>query len=358
LLRCTDDRMQRRAGIPEQMQQRFRPPMRKLTFRQKVPQRELTYAAIKIQAAVRKRIRGNLYRAIDQGSAKVYVQKHAAAAITGAAILVQSAYRRYEAARKRQDLVEERNVDEYNRQRPQKQFAFKPRYPPSYYRASATLIQTRVRAKRAASVEPADQAIRRWEKLRRYYKAGGVRSVAAAFEKSAIVFKPRLSQSDAQRVRAIRRGYSSGSANNAYGEGQKAHRPPAAPAVSVASRTSPASLMAAEARAPAASPPALAMPTASVLAVPEWLDEATERQQQAESAFFQADTSGDGLVDEGELVVLIMRMLTLGESERPKVEAFVATFRPEDGSALELDFDDFVDVYNRVCEARSCGDIG
>jgi len=63
-------------------------------------------------------------------------------------------------------------------------------------------------------------------------------------------------------------------------------------------------------------------------------------------------------VDEGELVVLIMRMLTLGESERPKVEAFVATFRPEDGSALELDFDDFVDVYNRVCEARSCGDIG
>jgi len=322
----------------------------KLTFRAKRSHAELHLAARTIQHVARQNIRRKWFDSLQEGRTKIYVQKHTAAALDGAAVLMQSAYRRRVARQTRQDKVDERQVDEYNRMRAQKNMTFKPRFPPSYYRASAALIQTSIRARK----EPKSgkslkaNALFRWATLRRYYRAGGVRTAVSAFDLPPIVFKPHLSQADAQRVRALR-ARSTSTAQCGSGAGASGST-----AASPGSSTSLPSHAAAETSNAAPQLPGLSAVVAEpIMAVPEWLDATAESQQQAESAFLLADTSGDGLVDEAELVALIMKLLK--EEDRAKIETFVVQFRPEDGTEISLDFDDFVDVYNRFMKLRECG---
>ena len=95
----------------------------------------------------------------------------------------------------------------------------------------------------------------------------------------------------------------------------------------------------------------------AALAVPEWADATAERQQHAESAFMLADTSGDGLVDEGELLVLCEGLVTKHGANvaRSALEAFLRGFRTEPSTPLELDFEAFVDVYNAFLLAQQRG---
>jgi len=364
-------------GTPAWQQERFKPPPRALTFKQKIPQWRIVSAACVIQAFVRRRMRENVYSALDHGRSKLYVQKHAAAAMDGAAIFMQKHYRRRKAMRERQDLADEKRVHEYNQQ---KRFSFKPRYPPSYYRASAAVIQAKTRARQASNAGDQASALARWERLRRLYRTGGAQTVITALEAPPVVFKPRLSQADALRVKRMR-SVKGGSnpilvARNSPSRTKSA--PPTAPIRVAIASSSGSSCSGSSSRgagadgagqrsdlAPTLPPtaaaatlqPAAVAAAAGMPEVPMWLEEADERQQEAESYFLLADTSGDGLVDEGELVVLIMKILKLEPADQPKVEAFVARFRPDDGSGIELDFDDFVDVYNSFTEARKRGEI-
>ena len=82
-------------------------------------------------------------------------------------------------------------------------------------------------------------------------------------------------------------------------------------------------------------------------------------QAEAEDAFLLADTSGDGLVDEDELLVLLQqlsrkRMLIVADEV---LLGYVRTFRKEASTPLNLDFDDFVDVYNKFVHAQASGKL-
>ena len=85
-----------------------------------------------------------------------------------------------------------------------------------------------------------------------------------------------------------------------------------------------------------------------------------DRQADAEDKFLLADTSGDGYVDEEELLVLIRDILEEnGVQELPpdeSVRAFLRTFRAEPNTPLNLGFDEFVSVYNAIGAAMDNGD--
>ena len=71
-----------------------------------------------------------------------------------------------------------------------------------------------------------------------------------------------------------------------------------------------------------------------------------DRQADAEDKFVLADTSGDGYVDEDELLVLVREILktTNGARHLPsdaRLRAFLQTFRTEAETPLNLSFDDY-----------------
>ena len=85
-----------------------------------------------------------------------------------------------------------------------------------------------------------------------------------------------------------------------------------------------------------------------------------QSQAQAEDDFLLADTSGDGLVDEGELVVLFSTLLQRrGEAivDEGLLAGYLLRFRTEAQTPLELDFDSFVNVYNSFLEAQQSGEL-
>lgn len=334
------------------IESRARPLPTRVTFKARIPRWQLQSAARAIQNVARRRIRQRLYDAVEQG--RIFQPKHAASALDGAAVFVQAAFRRQRAVRVRKDLADERAVDEYNRARRQKKFTFKPHHPPSYYRASAALIQTRYRALKANDQERA-VAVRRWETVRRHYGKSGARAAIRALSAPPIVFKPRMCQADAQRVKGMRS--SSRGGKLVAGQGRAATTAPDAStsAQYATNEVAPAATGAASSAVHAPAPAAALMVAEAALAVPEWADATAERQQHAESAFMLADTSGDGIVDEGELIALLVRLLQVDDIT--KVAAFVQQFRPGDGTDISLDFDDFVDVFNTFSAARERGEI-
>ena len=83
---------------------------------------------------------------------------------------------------------------------------------------------------------------------------------------------------------------------------------------------------------------------------------AAERQQEAEDAFLLADTSGDGCVDEGELLALCASLLlkVMGAVDERLLARYLLRFRSDPATPLALDFDAFVGVYNSfLAEERS-----
>ena len=87
---------------------------------------------------------------------------------------------------------------------------------------------------------------------------------------------------------------------------------------------------------------------------------AVGRQADAEDKFLLADTSGDGYVDEEELLVLVRDILTGTNGGLPtdaKLRAFLQTFRTEADTPLNLGFDEFVRVYNAIGEAMRVGKL-
>ena len=87
-----------------------------------------------------------------------------------------------------------------------------------------------------------------------------------------------------------------------------------------------------------------------------------DRQADAEDKFLLADTSGDGYVDEDELLVLVREILktTNGARHLPsdaRLRAFLQTFRTEAEMPLNLSFDDFVGVYNAIGVAMDEGQL-
>ena len=83
-----------------------------------------------------------------------------------------------------------------------------------------------------------------------------------------------------------------------------------------------------------------------------------QRQQEAEDDFLLADTSGDGLVDEEELLVLCQKLLVRKSQkwvEESRLAKYLLRFRTEPATPLNLDFDAFVGVYNSILSAQASG---
>ena len=88
-----------------------------------------------------------------------------------------------------------------------------------------------------------------------------------------------------------------------------------------------------------------------------------DRQADAEDKFLLADTSGDGYVDEDELLVLVRDILKGSNGSGRQLpsdatlRAFLQTFRTEADTPLNLSFDDFVGVYNAIGVAMEKGQL-
>ena len=174
-------------------------------FKPKTPHWQLQSAARVIQAVVRLRLRMRFIEAAERGSAKLYVQKHASKAMEGAAVLLQAAYRRNNAVRQKNDIKDERAVDEYNRSRGvRKQPMFKPRYPPSYYRSAAAFIQHRIGPESSTRHRLPGHL---WEQTRKSYRTAhfgqNFRGFNNPYRDVPIVFKPVLTASQARTVRGM-----------------------------------------------------------------------------------------------------------------------------------------------------------
>ena len=88
------------------------------------------------------------------------------------------------------------------------------------------------------------------------------------------------------------------------------------------------------------------------------LTSSAARQEEAEGYFLLADTSGDGLVDEEELVALCAQLLRVQAARATAVlAAYVQRFRDDPAVPLNLDFDAFVRVYNALLKAQMSGEL-
>ena len=75
--------------------------------------------------------------------------------------------------------------------------------------------------------------------------------------------------------------------------------------------------------------------------------------------FGEFDTSGDGFVDEDELVVLCLSLTAKHGTaiEERVMRKYLVSLRTEPSTPLNLDFDDFVDVYNKFVHAQASGKL-
>ena len=86
-----------------------------------------------------------------------------------------------------------------------------------------------------------------------------------------------------------------------------------------------------------------------------------QRQLEAEDSFLLADSSGDGFVDEAELLVLFSNLLRKYDGNHPFSDTVLARYltrlRKEPSTPLNLEFDAFVSVYNGLLDAQVTGEL-
>ena len=410
-------------------------------YKPKKPRSSLEHAARVIQYFYRLQRRRRLFESLEDGSLKIYQQKNAAAVLYASASLLQAAVRGSASRRTTQDMLDELEVDEYNKKKAQQRIAFKPTHPPSYYRAAALILQRA--AKKSKWIKPRDAPVM-------FRPRHNQRDIQRAVTVVQAVTRAKLMRMNNPRVIATlhlrRSGDAGGAATSPMGGGGGSPSPVAAgdaarPADraraarrgngAAASRYAPsadggASSVGGEpsltptrsrvrfnagvdddpnvlplAASSVASPPsggggggggsrgagsahavgggrggfsAASMPvtpsrvapvivaspgTPTDAAVLAEAAETAERQADAEDQFLLADTSGDGLVDEGELLALFAQLL------RKRMEAvddevlrrYLRTYREQPETPLNLDFDAFVAVYNTFVSRLRSGQL-
>ena len=84
-----------------------------------------------------------------------------------------------------------------------------------------------------------------------------------------------------------------------------------------------------------------------------------ERQAEAEDNFLLADTSGDGFVDEEELIALFSKLLfkRMEAVEDNVLARYLTRYRIEPSLPINLDFESFVGVYNSFITAQASGEL-
>ena len=310
-------------------------------FRPKTPRSQLDAAARVIQLIARRRLRQRLIQSIEQGQTKLYQQKHTRQMLDASATLIAKTVRgnqsRAAAEKELQDRLDEEAVDAYNRAKAHKHVVFKPKNPPSYYHAAAGFLQRRIKASlrvKHGEAPPLPQP-QRPAFVPMHSQSEILRAVLTmqALQRGEWVRKRLTTQlGDGSRLLERRRRSSArrGSFGSSGSGSARASPPPAA----------------------AMAPPA---PT------PQELEEQRQmaaRQEEAEDYFLLADTSGDGFVDEDELVVLCAQLLRAeGPSASEGLARYVQRFRTAPDAPLNLDFDAFVGVYNSLIQAQSSGEL-
>ena len=73
-----------------------------------------------------------------------------------------------------------------------------------------------------------------------------------------------------------------------------------------------------------------------------------QRQQQAEDAFLEADTDGSGSIDEDECLALFEKLTSNQQAD--VLAEYMRSFRTSPDIPLDLEFDQFVHVYNSFLE--------
>ena len=84
-----------------------------------------------------------------------------------------------------------------------------------------------------------------------------------------------------------------------------------------------------------------------------------QQQLEAEERFMLADLSGDGFVDEQELLSLFDQLLRARStaSDERILATYLKRFRTEPSTPLNLDFDAFAGVYNSFLAAQASGEL-
>ena len=375
-------------------------------FRPKVSQSQLQASARVIQLVARQRMRRKMIDAFESGKLKRYEQKHACSAMEGAAALIAARVRGNASRDTLQDKLDEAEVDRYTRQKQadaaQKQFTFTPRYPASYYRGAAAIIQRRAKASGCLKSRPEPpapvvpkrvpriplsklraavvmiQALERGGQVRRR-KQTLTQTVAAAT--TAISLPPRSKSSPRMSPRLTGSSVALPPSPRLPPPSQPMPQPVPKKSASAAKLLRPAALPPSRAsphpaEAPAQLPPSRAAPPPPVCsaaaAAAALRDDpravaaaaAAVRQQQAEDDFLLADTSGDGYVDEDELCALCTKLMSTrqqagggGGAEETVLRKYLQTFRTEPSTPLNLDFDAFVGVYNSFVTAQLNGEL-
>ena len=80
--------------------------------------------------------------------------------------------------------------------------------------------------------------------------------------------------------------------------------------------------------------------------------DAAERQKQAEDDFLEADTDGSGTIDEEELLALFQKLMRkrMAGTDAKVLTEYMRRFRKSPDTPLDLEFDEFVKVYNSFLE--------
>ena len=98
------------------------------------------------------------------------------------------------------------------------------------------------------------------------------------------------------------------------------------------------------------------VPSAAMLQV---ATRTAQQQLEAEERFMLADLSGDGFVDEQELLSLFDQLLRARStaSDERILATYLKRFRTEPSTPLNLDFDAFAGVYNSFLAAQASGEL-
>ena len=291
-------------------------------FKPKVPRSQLEASARVIQIIARRRLRARLVAAFDEGKVKLYEQKYNRHALNGAASLIAAHARGRHTRQSAEDAKEEAEVDEYLKQKrakaAQQQFHFKPAYPASYYRGAAAFIQRQAR------------------------ESGWARPLNAAPEPVKPVYRPLVPNSRLRKavitIQAIGRGEH---ARRIHGRvvTSPSNSPPA-------TRARP--LAASAADDGGGSKSRIQLQREAEAAALQQVASTAQRQQQAEDAFLEADTDGSGSIDEDECLALFEKLTSNQQAD--VLAEYMRSFRTSPDTPLDLEFDQFVHVYNSFLE--------
>lgn len=355
------------------------PPPQPILFKPRVKRSQLDASARIIQALARKRIRAKLYQAIDDGQLKIYEQRHASRAMMGAASLIAAHARGRAARQAHQDAIDEAEVDAYNKQKRQearqKQATFKPCHPASYYRGAAVIMQRSARKRGWAKEDRVE--------MPRPIAPTFVPRIPPSKLRGAVVMIQALERGErVRRTQGKTLARVQGSTPNGGHVGVDASKRDGIDAPTVQRPFSGQRTRVAEPIAPSSS-------DGSASSGQPQVDDANERsrgasggglrgscgggggsgasaeseaaalQQEAEDHFLMADTSGDGFVDEQELLVLFQKLMRrrMAIVEQKVLCEYLQSFRADPDTPLNLEFDAFVGVYNSFLTAQATGEL-